>query len=158
MDLNSRPLTTSPCLPLEANRESSRPWRPTTGCCYIEWQPTLAWTTMWTPVESQWWSTKPPTLECEPLFGWCFPSFRPYRPYLSKISTWIIVLWDWWVLHEGRITEWISRTTPSLCELIGGEFSATISCCNQSTDKLVSCPACWLTYVAVCICLKLSCH
>lgn len=53
----------------EARKESSRPWRPTTGCCYIEWQPTLAWTTTWTPVESPWWSTKPPTLECKPVFG-----------------------------------------------------------------------------------------
>lgn len=63
------PLSTFLCLFSGPRRESSHLWHLITGCCYIELQPTLEWIIMWTPVGNQWWSTKPPTLECESLLN-----------------------------------------------------------------------------------------
>lgn len=70
----------------EAKRGSSRPWRHITGCCCIEWQPTSAWTTTWTPVGSQWWSTKPPTLECKRVLMSCCNQSTCPAPLLALVS------------------------------------------------------------------------
>lgn len=99
------PLSSFLCFLSGPRRESSHLWHLITGCCYIEWQPTLVWTTMWTPVGSRWWSTKPPILECEPLLDSSWSYLTVNNCSLVRISCCTI-----WPKIKSLMIFWIPTT------------------------------------------------